>query len=159
MLTLERLKHLLHYNLRDGLFVWKHNVGSQAKKNTIAGGINKLGYVTIGVDGKRHLAHRLAWFYVHGVWIPRIDHKDQIKHHNWIENLRQAEHCQNLWNSTNRKGRIYPKGVSRNGTKFCARISLNCGYKWLGNFNTIEEASGAYVRASRELHGDFSIYA
>lgn len=45
------------------------------------------------------MAHRLAWLYVHGEWPQReIDHKDNVRHHNWIGNLRDVSHSVNMQN-------------------------------------------------------------
>lgn len=158
MLTQDRLKQVISYNKKSGVFRWKQNKGHM-KVGERAGGLAPTGYVLIGIDGKRYLAHRLAWLYEYGVWpSKRIDHRDEKRSNNRIKNLREADHCENLWNITNRKNRIYPKGVSRNGNKYCSRIWVRRKCIWLGNFPTVGLASKAYIKASKELHGAFSIY-
>src|SRR5215468_6803827 len=58
------------------------------------------GYVHIGVDGRTYSAHRLAWFYVYGVWPEHdIDHMNGVRGDNRLVNLREATHIQNCRNS------------------------------------------------------------
>ena len=96
-LTLYLLKKLLHYNPRTGIFTWKiSSKYSCVKIGDIAGCKNKDGYIIIGIDGKNYQAHRLAWFYTYGVWPKdQLDHEDHIRHHNWIDNLREVTHLKN----------------------------------------------------------------
>lgn len=58
------------------------------KAGDLAGSINAKGYVAMTVDGHRHFAHRLAWFYCFEKWPEgdlQIDHingiKDVYHHH------------------------------------------------------------------------------
>ena len=79
MLNQQQLKELLNYNSQTGIFHWvKHRRGLNT--NLLAGGLTTDGYIQLWVNGKKYLAHRLAWLYVHGVW-PKgdIDHKDTVK--------------------------------------------------------------------------------
>jgi HNH endonuclease len=78
-LTAERLRDLLHYAAETGMFTWKHTRCARAKAGQRAGCKNDKRYIIIRVDGRIHLAHRLAWLYVHGVWP-----KDQIDHINGV---------------------------------------------------------------------------
>ena len=98
MITYERLKELLHYDPDSGIFVW--NIGRPgASVGTVAGAIRHDGYVRIGVDNKRYLAHRLAWLYVHG-YMPEnsIDHINRNPLDNRICNLREVSHMCNMRN-------------------------------------------------------------
>ena len=48
------------------MFVWKVSKGKR-KRGSIAGSLTD-GYRGITVDRQNYVAHRLAWFYVHGRW-------------------------------------------------------------------------------------------
>lgn len=49
------------------------------------------GYVKIGINGKTYSAHRLAWFYVYGLWpIGVIDHINGWKFDNRFFNLMET---------------------------------------------------------------------
>jgi hypothetical protein len=77
----------------------------------LAGKINSKGYRLIGVDGRWHKAHRLAWLYMTGSW-PReqIDHINLIKNDNRFENLREATQTQNHANTRARRRGL--KGIT-----------------------------------------------
>lgn len=68
ILSIIRLREVLDYNPKTGIFIWKvvrhngNNIGD------IAGYTHSRGYVIISVDGNQYKAHRLAWFYVKGKW-------------------------------------------------------------------------------------------
>lgn len=154
-LTIERLKSQLDYNPLTGLFIWKvtrHRI----VKGDLAGSINSKGYVIIRLDGEHHKAHRLAWFYVYGMWPSEVDHKDGIKSNNAILNLRDGSHNDNMQNQ------MKPKSTTKTGflgvsfdkrlSKYKAQIRTNGINNYLGVFDTPEEAHTAYVKAKRKQH-------
>lgn len=148
-LTQERLKEVLNYDPETGVFT--------RKEGKEAGSVYNHGYRMISIDGKRYMAHRLAWLYMTGSMpIKCIDHKDCIKTNNAFKNLRETTTIQNAQNvrsasSNNTHGFL---GVSFNKVigKYFSRIHLNGKSNYLGVFNTPEEAHAAYIAAKRELH-------
>ncbi|MCK5132684.1 MAG: HNH endonuclease [Candidatus Sabulitectum sp.] len=156
MVTQSRLKELFSYNPDDGLFtriapVKKANVGD------IAGCHTKNGYITISVDCKTYYAHRLAFLYVHGYLPKQIDHKDLIRHHNWIDNLRPANHQLNEANKRQPKNALSPyKGVQQHGKKWKARIKVNKKEIHLGMFECPIEGAKAYNEAAKKHFGEYA---
>lgn len=156
-LTQERLKELLNYDIKTGIFTWlKPRKGIDV--GNIAGAPDKDGYLLIGVDGKIYRAHRLAWFYVYGLWPKyQLDHKDNIISNNKLDNLREANNSQNQQNRgvmvTNKLG---IKGVKRSGKKFNAVIRINGKATYLGTFDSAEEAGKAYAKAASSTQGEFA---
>lgn len=157
MLTQERLKELLHYDLDTGVFIrlkstYKRYIGK------VAGNINKDSYVVIYIDGKPYYGHRLAFLYMTGSIPYEVEHKDTIKHHNWWTNLRAATHSENQCNhklkSSNTSGY---KGVHwHKGTqKWLAQGWANKKYYYLGIFINIEDAVKARNNFAKQHHGDF----
>jgi hypothetical protein len=160
---------LLNYNQSSGEFIWKTRPVSHFKSmgackawNTRysgkpAGYINE-GYRLITIDCILYSAHRLAWFYIHKVWpTAQIDHKDTIKCHNWIDNLRDATHPENQQNlqvcrSTNKSSGLLGVSFNKKSQKYTAQIMLNSKNKHLGCFTNADEAHQAYVVAKRSLH-------
>lgn len=154
-LSESRLRAVLTYDPATGVFRWRCSAG-KAVAGEIAGSVNKRGYRVIGIDGARHQGHRLAWFYVHGVWPGNtIDHRDLEHDHNWIDNLRPAtrgEQNQNIRpNSRNKSGHI---GVSwsKRLKRWRADICLNRKSRTLGHFVDKADAIAAHAAAKATLH-------
>ena len=82
MVTQERLKEVLDYNPKTGIFT---------KNGKIAGTTNSNGYIVIGIDIHRIMAHRLAWLYIYGEEPNVIDHINRIRNDNSITNLRNVD--------------------------------------------------------------------
>ncbi len=120
---------------------------------------NNNGYVTVSLDYKVLLAHRVIWELLHGE-IPSnmvIDHIDRDRNNNLIENLRIVSCQQNLYNSEARNIQGMPKGVSiRNSGRYQARIHHNYKNIYLGTYDTIEEAAEAYNIKAIELSGGYA---
>lgn len=156
-LTLERLREVLDYDPATGIFVHKISRYRECV-GSVAGYINKRGYAVITIDQVRYLAHRLAWFYVHSEWPhPMLDHKDTVRHHNWISNLRIATKTQNTANQKLRSdSRTGYKGVVFRRGRWQGRIYLNQKQHCLGCFSSPEEAHAAYLKAASELFGEFA---
>lgn len=158
MLTVERLRELLHYDRQTGVFTRLIKAGGQPV-GAVAGSPHSAGYVELRVDGKAYLAHRLAWFYVHGEWPPtKLDHRDTIRTHNWIDNLRPASDQENAQNTNAHVDNVSGfKGVSihKKSGRFRATIRVDGRQKHLGYFSTGEEASSAYQDAAAKQYGEF----
>ena len=154
-LTAERLRELLDYDPATGVFTRKVRTTNRIKVGDVAGYLRNDGYIRIKIDGRMHLAHRLAWLYVKGESPPdQIDHRNGIKTDNRIANLRLATHIENMHNrrkphADNKTGFL---GVSPSYGMFQARIGVNGKIKHIGTFPTPEEAHAAYVQAKRQLH-------
>ena len=164
-LTHERLLELLDYNPETGVFTWKMTPPkgkgrTRHRPGSVAGSTDVKGYIKIGIDGKSHYAHRLAWFYVYGVWpSDEIDHISRKKNDNRIAFLREATKRQQGFNSdahSNSKSGI--KGVHWNvkNQHWQACIRTADGRNHLGTFLTKEEAAQAYEAAAIRLHGEFA---
>ncbi|WP_313010956.1 HNH endonuclease signature motif containing protein [Brevundimonas sp.] len=157
-ITQQELKEYLSYDENTGKFIWlKTNF-----KGRVAGNVTSEGYINICVKRKIYKAHRLAWFYVHGVWPKdQIDHKDRKRANNAIKNLREATGSENMWNSAAQKNNKSGfKGVSwcKRTKKWIAFLMFNKKNRRLGSFNTKQEAAAAYQGAARVLFGDFAHY-
>jgi len=155
-----RIRSILGYDKDTGVFVWLVSKG-KCKAGSVAGTSNTTGHVQISVDGKKYLAHRLAWLCVTGEWpTQEIDHINGVRSDNRFANLRQASRSQNAQNARlrrdNTSGR---KGVTwcKNNLKWKAEIAVNFKRIRLGYFNSLDAASEAYNAAADAYHGDFSV--
>jgi hypothetical protein len=124
----------------------------------VAGTLDKgSGYVRITIDGVQYWAHRLAWFYVHGCWPPHdIDHRDTIRNHNWLRNLRCLTRGQNLQNkrkaNANSSSGILGVSWDARKRKWKVGISVNDRTVFVGRFSNKLDASAAYKAKKREVH-------
>lgn len=147
---------MLSYDPETGLLYWRISRG-RCRAGTIAGTEGNHGYIQIQIGGTIYLAHHLVWFYAYGYWALELDHKDTIKAHNQIENLREVTSSQNKMNSSLRLDNyVGVKGVTRCRDKFQARITANGTKLHLGTFDTIEEATNARKDAEVRYHGEFA---
>lgn len=112
------------------------------------------------IDGCSFQEHVLAWFYVYGKWpCGQIDHKDNDKANNRIENLRIATNSQNHINKgLQRNNTSGFKGViwDRSCNKWRARIKVNGVNKYIGVFNDAAAAGAARMDAERKMFGEFA---
>lgn len=152
--THERLKEAIDYNPITGVFMLLVRTRKR-KPGIIASNTNpKNKYARISLDGKLYLAHRLAWFYVHGEWPAEdIDHINHCKTDNRMSNLRSVTRSQNLRNMSllkrNTSGRV---GVSwiKAENKWCAQICVQNKIHLLGNYTHFYDAVAARERAEEK---------
>ena len=157
ILTQERVKELLSYNDKTGLFIWlPRNNKSFRHTGLIAGCKDNNGYICIKIDGYMYLAHRVAILYVEGAWPKEhVDHRDHNPENNIWTNLRKSDRSFNMENKISAcKDKKHSKylGVHRNGLKFTAKITIKGVRNYLGVFDTEELAYAAYLVKKRESH-------
>lgn len=156
-LTQERLREVLNYDPMTGIFTNRVSRSPKARAGEIAGGIGPDGYVHVCIDRECHRGHRLAWFYVHGVWPdPECDHRNTIRSDNRIDNLRVATVAEQRQNQSLRSdNKTGFKGVAymTHKGRYRARIVVAGVVHVLGQgFLTAEEAHAAYLAAKARLH-------
>jgi len=160
-IVIEEFCKIVRYDHDNGNFFWKVNRygrgGSRA--GMVAGFINENGYRCFRIKGKKFYAHRLAWLFIHKQW-PHgiIDHINGNRSDNRICNLREVTTSQNIanTNATCAKSSLRGAHWSSEKGKWFSRIMFNGKTKYLGYFNSKEEAHNAYIIARRNLHGEFS---
>ena len=149
-----KLKSLLNYNCETGVFKWINTKGN-VKGGSVAGR-SMHGYVSIKIDGRDYMAHRLAWLYVHGEWPKNeIDHINRNRSDNSIINLRDVTRQCNQHNHGIRKDNTSGyRGVffNKKEGKYEARVRLNGKRLFLGYFITSHEASVAYESKKSEIN-------
>lgn len=151
MISAEEAKSLLAYDPKTGAFARKARGGKIVK-----GATDSHGYAQIRLNGKLYLAHRLAWLLHHGVWpADQVDHVNGNRADNRMSNLRLASGSVNQRNAKRRKdntsgvpGVVWHKPSQR----WLARLSTDCGVKYLGYFSDKEAAIKTRLTAA-EAHG------
>jgi hypothetical protein len=155
--TPQRLREVLHYCRDTGVFSWKVH-RRKVRAGTIAGTPDRDGYINIKIDGFLYRAHRLAWLYVFGNWpTAQIDHINGDRNDNRLSNLREATVTENSRNarkkSNNKSGR---KGVFWQDGRWCAQIKIGGKSTHIGRFDSLDDASAAYLRAAEKHFGSFA---
>jgi len=159
--TQELVKELFFYSPETGFLTRKKTLTYNAKAGDVLKTVNNMGYVTLNVAGKRYLAHRLIWLYVHGTWPKHeIDHINGLRHDNRLDNLRDVSHQANLNNQRlNKRNKYNCRGVTfqKNAQKFCVNFRHFGVRHYLGLFDTLEAAKSAYGNAilsltQKEIH-------
>lgn len=149
----------LSYDPISGIITWKKKTSRCVTIGGEAGSINGNGYLEIGINKTRQRNHRIAFLMHHGYLPKIIDHKDNDRLNNKINNLRGCTQSENKMNSgaySNNKSGY--KGVSwyPKSNKWQASIGLNRKVKHLGYFKCKHEAARAYNLAARMYHGKFA---
>jgi hypothetical protein len=153
MLTQSRLKELYEY--RDGFF-YKKDSGLLHKPTPLT---DHHRYARLVVDGKAYAMHRLVFLYCHGYLPKIIDHIDNDRTNNKIENLREVTQQQNCLNrithknnSSGMKNIHFDKGVK----KWCVGLYVNKKRKIFGYFADLELAELVAIEARNKFHGSFA---
>lgn len=162
LITLERLKQVLHLDEETYVFYWKVDLKFKRDNGRLVKDAGTLvsGRIQIAIDKKKYKAHRLVWLWVYGKWPEKhLDHIDGNPLNNNPNNLREATPAQNAWNnkksSSNTSGY---KGVSycKSRGNYEVKIKSNGKILNLGRFKLPEEAHAAYIEAAKKYHGEFA---
>ena len=161
-LTAERLRAVVHYDPETGKFTRLVRLAQRHKAGDDACHATANGYQRVGIDGERHLAHRLAWLYVHGTWPEHhIDHVNGDRSDNRLANLRDVPQSINLQNrrkpqADNKSGYL---GVywERGAKRWRSRVQLNGKAHEVGLFDDPAVAHAAYLTKKRALHQGCSL--
>jgi len=151
----EHLRQIFAYDADTGVLTWRErefnsllaNGWNTKYANKVAGVKNSAGYLIVGIDGNKFLAHRIVWKWLHGTEPLIVDHIDGDTTNNCATNLREATESLSMFNRRLCQGRL-PRGVQPNGNRFAARIAN----KHLGTYATPDEAHEVYCLAAEMLY-------
>ena len=158
-LNQDRVRELFDYVPTTGELVWRVTKSATAPAGSIAGSVNQKGHINLQIDHVMYGAHQIVYLYHKGFIPDEIDHVNQIKTDNRIENLRVCTASQNRGNvgllSSNRSGY---KGVSLNtrSGKYHAQIKIKGKQTYLGRYDTPEEAAARYNEVAQKYFGEFA---
>lgn len=148
------LKDSISYDPATGIFVYlkannRKNVGD------LVGYLRNDGYYEVTFKSNRYRLHRLAWLLTYGEMPNKhIDHINGNRSDNRIVNLREATVSENLQNQkkATSRNKLGVLGVSYKKGAYEPKIKVNGKALYLGRFQSIEEASEAYLKAKRLHH-------
>jgi len=137
-----------------GQLFWLVNSNPRARAGSVAGSIDRQGYVDLQYRGVRMLGHRVVWLLTYGEWpSAMLDHIDGDRSNNDPSNLRI---CTNSQNQSNRKavGQTQFKGVTWH--RQAKRFQAQCGKRYLGLYKDAEQAARAYDDEARRVYGSYA---
>jgi len=164
-LTVFTIRECLNYDPETGEFTRAkrtaqcHQIGDRADLPACG---NLAGYLTVGLQGDKHLAHRVAWAHFYGEWpTQHIDHINGNKSDNRIVNLRDVSSKEN---TQNRKRVMRKKEYTnlvgaywhRKNKNWVSRIQVDGETIHLGIFDSDTAAHHAYIEAKKIHHKGFA---
>ena len=159
-ISLKRLKMVLRYSKRTGLFRWRISLNGRIRIGQVAGHTSAWGYVRIQIDGEEYSAHDLAWLYIKEYPPKKLDHKNLRRTDNRIENLRPATKSQNNANKRCYRNNLSGiKGIylTKKG-RWRAQIRRNGTTEHIGYFSSAVLAMKAYRIEARKEFGEFACF-
>lgn len=155
ILDATRLRELLQYNAETGIFRWRATGRGRKPPHEPAGSKHVEGYLTIRIDGRSYLCHRLAWLYAYGRWpFDQLDHINGIRTDNRLSNLRECsnlENCQNVRAHRDSSSRYVGVSRTKNG-RWVAHICTAGTVRHIGTFDSEAAAAAAYATEKTTLH-------
>jgi hypothetical protein len=181
-LTPEDVRRFLHYDPKTGRFWWKirsydtfegdaftrYRCGKSwnqkcAGRRALTADSEGRGYLVGSVNSACVYAHRVAWIHYYGEKPPEgmyIDHINGDKSDNRIENLRLVTPQQSQFNTPKRGGISGLKGAAFDHTrgKWVANMKQGPTMKFLGYFDTAEEAAARYQQEAERFQGEYAYH-
>ena len=167
-LTQDIVRELLDYNPATGAFVWRwrdikwfEDARSQSSWNTKWAGkpaltilrtvSPELQYFACTIMSVRYPAHRIAFLWMTGRMPDEIDHDDGDGTNNRWANLIEKTHANNQCNMRRHRRDGKPIAVHVGVYPKAGRYRAKIRNRWLGVFDTLDEAIAARQVAQREL--------
>ena len=139
-----------HFKYKNGHLYWIKPTARRLKIGDKYGSNHIAGYIDGWFLSKRMLEHRLIFLY-HNGYIPKVvDHIDNDKKNNHIENLQDISQADNIRRQKPRSTTGF-KGVSMHHNRFIAQITFKKEHMYIGSFITPELAHEAYINKLNEL--------
>ena len=103
-LTKNLLDRLFIYDPKTGLVTRKVRTSNNVNIGDVVGSAHNMGYLTVQINKKVYLLHRIIWFMVYGKFPENdIDHINGDRSDNRLSNLRDVCHKENLKNKRRQK--------------------------------------------------------
>lgn len=152
-----------HVSIEELNILYKYHDGQLISRKTgkSVGSVEqaKGGYTRLKIRNKKYYRHRLIWMMHYG-YIPEgfvVNHKDNDRTNDTIENLRLVNNQENAQNrrSAHKNALVGMIGVSKCRNKFRARIMHDGKEIYIGLFASPLEAHQEYIRYKKILHKGF----
>jgi hypothetical protein len=152
----------------EGVIIWKirprehfandqSHAGWNTKFSNKPAGYVKTNYGIISINGEDIKLHNILYILYYREKPIMVDHINGDTLDNRKLNLRNVTKIQNSYNrKLNSNSSTGFKGVYKRYNRYTARISVNGIRKFLGDFDTPEQAYEAYKTASAFYHKDYA---
>lgn len=156
MITQKQCLDLFEYD--NGELYWKVKKGRSVVGKKVGCEDGK-GYKVVMVNRKQYRVHRIIYLMHHGILPDCLDHINNNKADNRIENLRPATVAENAMNqkirSTNKSG---VKNVCwhKYSKKWTVYFWVNNNNKVFGYYDSLEKAKSVAMKVRKELHKEFA---
>jgi len=161
MITQARCHELFEY--RDGNLYWKPVINSKnrpsVRNGRVVGTAGGNGYLDVNINKQRYRVHRLIFLMFHNYLPEEVDHINNNRQDNRIENLRAANTQTNKYNTLlSRHNTSGIKGVSWHKTakKWRCSLSTNNRVKQVYGFASKEDAEEFMDLWRSTAHGEFA---
>ncbi|EBW7358876.1 HNH endonuclease [Salmonella enterica subsp. enterica serovar Ibadan] len=157
----DELRQMIYYE--DGNLYWYPQYHKYRRTEKPIGSVNKDGYrrtrITIDKVHRDYQIHRLVWWLINDEWPDYLDHLNNNRLDNRIENLRTATKQQNAFNRRPKYNN--PLGLlgvekQRNSKLYKVRIYVDGNNVEFTGYKTKEAAALARDLASIIFFGDFA---
>lgn len=143
----------------DGGLYWKIKPSNNVNVGDKAGSANDRGYLFVQINKKKYSLHRLVYAYHHGYMPLFVDHIDNNKANNRIDNLRAVTKSQNQQNrKCNANSATKFKNVCWNArqAKWQVQVCVNKKRVVSKVFDDFELATLVAAEARDKFHGVFA---
>ena len=162
--TYERLHEIFEY--KNGMLFFSGKDFDSLGRNRRylagkrAGSLHPLGYRKVSVDQVPYMEHRIIWLmHYKDSPVEFLDHINNKRDDNRIENLRPATRQENNLNAVIRKdNKLGIKGVHWNARdqRYTVALQVNGKRKTFGNYKDLELAELVAYEAREKYHGNFA---
>lgn len=161
MITAEQCQELFEY--RAGILYWKPKYwsdGRPSKRNgKPVGTPGGVGYLDVSIDKRKFRVHRIIFLMFNGYLPKEVDHINNDRLDNRIENLRAADSVTNKYNSLmSRHNTSGIKGVSlhKPSGQWRCSMSIKNKTKQVFGFDSKEDAADFMELWRVTMHGEFA---
>lgn len=161
MITQTQCHELFEY--KDGVLYWKPRIGTRnrlsARTGKPVGTPGGVGYLDVNINKQRYRIHRLIFLMFNGYLPEEVDHINNNRKDNRIENLRAADSTKNKYNTLITKNNTSGvKGVSLHKPtgKWRCSMSIKNKIKQVFGFDSKEDAADFMELWRTIMHGEFA---
>lgn len=141
--TQQELLEYLDYSTDSGILTWIKRPSKKIHLGTRAGSDSQEGYRFLYFKGNKYPEHHIVWCIVYGSFPNhQIDHIDQVRDNNRINNLREVTVAENARNRSRAKSQLDEVGIwwCKRRQRYIAEITFNGKKVFQRAFVDINEA-------------------